>query len=166
MACPSPQFRRNFQGILWAANEQFRSLATRQGPHGDNAMSKGTSINIAEIENNRGQKPDAEARGLRLTVKPVKFIASVKADGSMKTIGLNNIRITIDTAEAAAQSGFPIGSVIAVNAYLPAKRADKEQLARSVRNWRAAQAAKKTGGGEANNVADIETDEDEDNRDE
>lgn len=126
-------------------------------------MSKtNSSVSIHEVENNRGQNPQGEAKGLRLTFKPVKFQASVKKDGTFKTIALQNIRISIDTAELAAQTGFPVGSVIAGNAYLPVKRANKEQMSRAVRNWRAAEAAKANGGSQSASIDDYTGDDDDD----
>lgn len=122
-------------------------------------MSKSTSISVAEIENSKGQKPEGEARGIRIVFKPVKFQASVKKDGTFKTIALQNIRLSIDTAEMAAQTGFPIGSVIAGNAYLPVKRANKEQMARAVSNWRAAQKAKAEGGSASASIDDYTADD-------
>lgn len=126
-------------------------------------MSKtNSSVSIHEVENNRGQNPQGEAKGLRLTFKPVKFQASVKKDGTFKTIALQNIRISIDTAELAAQTGFPVGSVIAGNAYLPVKRANKEQMSRAVRNWRAAEAAKANGGSQSASIDDYTGDDEDD----
>ncbi len=126
-------------------------------------MSKtNSSVSIHEVENNRGQNPVGEVKGLRLTFKPVKFQASVKKDGTFKTIALQNIRISIDTAELAAQTGFPVGSVIAGNAYLPVKRANKEQMSRAVRNWRAAEAAKANGGSQSASIDDYTGDADDD----
>lgn len=114
------------------------------------------SVRIDDVDNSRGEAPEAEARGVRLTVKPTRFMASVKADGTFKTVSLHNLRMTIDTAEMSASTGFPVGSVIAVNAYLPVKRAKTEQLQRAVRNWKLAKAQKAEGGSGSVSVDDVD----------
>lgn len=125
-------------------------------------MAKSNSVNIAEVLNSQGTNPQAETKGMRMTIKPTRFHASVKADGTMKTISLHNIRISVDTAELAASTGFPLGSVIAVNAYLPVKRATKEQLSRSVKNWQAAKANKGDTSGNVINVSEVELEDEGD----
>lgn len=127
-------------------------------------MSKtSNAVNVADVLNNAGRDPSAEAKGLRLTIKPTRFNASVKKDGTFKTISLAYQTIRIENETMAQQYGFPVGATIAINAYLPVKRANKEQIARAVRNWREAVAAKadKPEGDGSLNVADIDDDNDE-----
>lgn len=126
-------------------------------------MSKNSSVNVNEVLNDRGANPTAETRGLRLNIKPVRFMASVKKDGSFKTISLAYQVVRIENETMAAQYGFPMGATIAINAYLPVKKANKEQLARAVNNWRKAQAEKASKGDSADalNVDDFSDDSDD-----
>lgn len=119
------------------------------------------SVSVGEVLNNSGRAPDAEAKGLRLTIKPTRFNASVKKDGTFKTISLTYQTIRIENETMAAQYGFPVGATIAINAYLPVKKANKEQLRRAVQNYRDALAAKadKTEGDGTMNIDEFNDDD-------
>lgn len=125
-----------------------------------------SSISVGEVLNSTGRAPQEEVKGLRLTIKPTRFMASVKKDGTFKTISLNYQTIDITTPEQVAAYGFPLGARIAINAYLSVKKASKAQLTQGVLNYRAAQEAKKNAASNAQagvmNIDDVDTDEGDD----
>lgn len=131
------------------------------------AKTSNASVNVADVLNSTGRDPAAETRGIRLTIKPTRFVASVKKDGTFKTISLVYQTIRIENETMAQQYGFPIGATIAINGYLPVKKANKAQLTRAVNEWRKAQAAKASGNDGAGTMS-IEdfADEDGDDTDE
>lgn len=77
------------------------------------------------------------ARGYRHRFTPDRFVLSVKKDGTCKTISQHVARVVVENADMARETGFPVGTVLVANAYLPVGKADNSQLARAKRNWQA-----------------------------